>query len=255
MPRKVYKKRSYKKRVYKGRRYKRRYYKRKFYRKSTIKRPEIHISKNNVLFLGPNTNPNQNGTFVNITTIGGSNASNSDDIKFTLNGAEIQGRKIILKYLYIKGYLNSTTVEDDINGKLYIFRRKRNVKNNVMDWPTLLDMPFNLSSPSSWTAENVRDILYCYDWKNDINGQIKHYVKKIYAKYDNTNNIIPFKIRVPLYDCVLTCDSVYDTSGGFFTPQTDASTNGLYLSFITTSNLNDTSVQLKLKYKIYYTDY
>ena len=254
MPRKTYKKRTYKKRVYKGRRYKKRYYRRRFYKKSTIKRPEIHISKDNIVFLGDASNP-QNGTFVNITTIGGNNATNSDDIKYTLNGADIQGRKIRLKYLYVKGYLSFTSAfEDDINGKLYVIRRQKNVSNGGMTWSTLLDMPFALNSPANWTAENIRDILYCYDWKNDINGQIKHYVKKIYAKYDNTNNIIPFKIRIPLYDCVLSCDASYDTNNGVFTPSVNPSTNAIYLSYVSTQP-NNTNVQLKLKWKLYYTDY
>lgn len=255
MPRKVYKKRSYKKRVYKGRRYKKRFYRRRFYKKSTIKRPEIHISKDNITFLGESSNPNQNGTFINITTIGGNNASNSDDIKYTLNGAEIQGRKIRLKYLYVKGYLlTSGSYDDDINGKLYIIRRNKNVSNGGMTWSTLLDMPFGLNNPSSWTAENIRDVLYCYDWKNDLNGQIKHYVKKVYAKYDNTNNIIPFKIRIPLYDCVMTCDSSFDTTNNVFVPSTNPSTNAIFLSYVSTSGTNP-QISLKLKWKLYYTDY
>ena len=255
MPRKVYKKRSYKKRVYKGRRYKRRFYRRKFYRKSTIKRPEIHISKDTVDFLGASTNPYQNGTFFNITTIGGSTASNSDDIKYTLNGADIQGKKIRLKYLYIKGYLSFTSAfDDDINGKLYIFRRQKNASNGGLNWSTVLDMPFALNTPSNWTQQNIRDILYCYDWKNDLNGQIKHYVRKVYAKYDNTNNIIPFKIRIPLYDCVMSCDSSYDSSTGLFSPQLNPSTNGIYLSYVSTTPNNE-NVSFRLKWKLYYTDY
>lgn len=252
MPRKVYKKRRYKKRVYKGRRYKRRYYKRKFYRKSTIKRPEIHISKDNITFLGdPNSNPNQNGSFVNITTIGGNSASNSDDIKFTLNGSDIQGRKIRLKYLYIKGYLMFMgDLDDNVNGKLYVFRRIKNPTNGGIAWGDLLDMPINLNSPSGWTDENIRDILYCYDWKNDLNGQIKHYVRKIYAKYDDTNNLIPFKIRIPLYDCVLTCDCYKDGDNGF-TANTEPSTNGLYFTMLTDA----TNGGIYYKWKLYYTDY
>lgn len=254
MPRKTYKKRTYKKRAYKTRRYRRRYYKRRYYKKS-IKKPEIHISKNTI-DIGPSSSV-KNGDFVNITTIGGTNASNSDDIKYTLNNADIQGRKIRLKYLYIKGYLSTgSSLDNDINGKLYIIRRVKNVSNGGMTWSTLLDMPFALNSPSSWTLDNINDILYCYDWKNDINGQIKHYVKKIYAKYDNTNNLIPFKIRIPLYDCVMVCDSSYDTTSNQFAPSSYPSTNGIFVSYVTNNNTGQiTTHQLRLKWKLYYTDY
>ena len=247
MPRKV-SKRSYRKRPQKARRSRKRFYRRRYYRRNAIKKPEIHISEGTGLYSG-------NGDFSHITAIAGNNALHYDDIKYTLNGSDIQGRKIRLKYLYIKGYLSCTSsFDDDINGKLYIIRRQKNVSNGGMTWSTLLNMPFGLNNPANWTADNIKDVLYCYDWKNDLKGQIKHYVKKIYAKYDNTNNIIPFKIRIPLYDCVLSCDAVYDTTNNYYAPSAYPSTNAIFLSYLSTQPNNE-NVKLKLKWKLYYTDY
>lgn len=258
MPRKVYKKRSYKKRVYKGRRYKRRYYKRKFYRKSTIKRPEI-----NILSVQTNnfTVSTANGQLYPLTQISGDAVNDSDKTIFKIGGSgekTIQGKKIRLKYLYIKGYMYSNDSSDDnINAKIYVFRQKQNIGNQDLKWSDMLDMPFGLDTPTSWTTDNINDILYRYDWKNDIKGKLKHYVRNLYKSYDNTNNIIPFKIRIPLYDCVLTCDNYYDvneSSANKWKASINPSTNGLWFSFITNKGISENHY-LKMKYKLYYTDY
>lgn len=257
MPRKTYKKRTYKKRTYKARRYKRRYYKRRYYRKP-LKKPEIHISSDNIEFSHTGLS---NGTIKNITAISSEPIpaplpapGDNDLVQFNINGKHIEGRKIRLKYLYIKGYLYS--VDNNINGKLYIFRRKKNVSQNGLAWSSLMELPINLNDPSSWTTENINDILYKYDWKNDINNQIKKKVKLIYKSYDNNNNYIPFKIRIPLYDCVLTCDSYYSISNQQWVASEYPSTNALFISYVTNANMGENSTHtLKLKYKLYYTDY
>lgn len=256
MPRKVYKKRTYKKRTYKARRYKRRY-RRRFYRRKTIKKPEIYISDDNLEWSYGNLS---NGEFKNITAISGSIAQDqppyegsSDLMVFKINNKQIEGRKIRLKYLYIKGYLY--TAENNVNGKIYVIRRQKNSGNSGMTWQTLLNMPVNVL-PSNWTNDNINDVLYRYDWKNDLNGQIKHYVRSVYKSYDNNNNYIPFKIRIPLYDCVLTCDNEWVPQTSTWTANVNPSTNGIYLSYVTNAPMGEGSTTtLKLKYKLYYTDY
>lgn len=253
MPRKAYKKRTYKKRTYKAKRYRRRYYKRRYYRRKAIKKPEIHIVDDNLTWSYNNLS---NGEFKNITTITGQvegTGGGPDTIKFSINGKGIEGRKIRLKYLYIKGYLYTT--ENNVNGKIYVIRRQKNGGNAGMSWQTLLNMPVNVL-PSNWTDENINDVLYRYDWKNDLNGQIKHYVKSIYKSYDNNNNYIPFKIRIPLYDCVLTCDNEWVPQTQIWIANANPSTNAIYLSYVTNAPMGEGSTtSLKLKYKLYYTDY
>ena len=253
MPRKVYKKRSYKKRSAKARRYRKRFYRRRFYKRSTIKKPEIHILTQNIIY-GPNDN--QNGSFYPLTAIGGTPISGDDPdlMQYQIFSKNIEGRKIRLKYLYIKGYLY--TDQNNINGKIYIFRRKKNASNSALSWVDLLNLPLNLATPSSWTTQNINDVLYCYDWKNDLKGQIKHNVKVIYKNYDNNNNYIPFKIRIPLYDCVLSCDSNFNISTSKWEVNTHPSTNGLYISYVSNGNMAQGAThELHLKTKLYYTDY
>lgn len=257
MPRKV-SKRSYRKRPQKARRSRRRYYRRRFYRRTAIKKPEIHICSDNIEFSYTGLS---NGTINPITlisgTVGGGGAEgpeNNDLIQFRINNKPIEGRKIRLKYLYIKGYLYSE--DNNINGKLFIFRRKKNTQNGPLTWGGLMELPINLNNPSTWTTDNINDILYKYDWKNDINNQIKKKVKLIYKSYDNNNNYIPFKIRIPLYDCVLTCDASWSSTTPGWTVSSYPSTNDLYISYITNANMGQGSTHaLKLKYKLYYTDY
>lgn len=253
----TYKKRTYKKRTYK-RRYRKRYYKRRFYRKSTIKKPEI-----NILSVQTNnfTVSTANGQLFPMTAISADAVNDSDKMIFKIGGAGekvIQGRKIRLKYLYIKGYMYSNDANDDnINAKIYVFRQKQNIGNQDLKWSDMLDMPFGLDTPTSWTTDNINDILYRYDWKNDNKGKLKHYVRNLYKSYDNTNNIIPFKIRIPLYDCVLTCDNYYDTNesgANKWKASNNPSTNAIWFSFITNKGISD-SHYLKMKYKLYYTDY
>lgn len=256
MPRKV-SKRSYRKRPQKARRSRRRYYRRRYYKRNVIKKPEIHICSDNIEFSHIGLS---NGTIKHITSITGTVGSgaqgpeNNDLIQFRINNKNIEGRKIRLKYLYIKGYLYSE--DNNINGKLYIFRRKKNVSNGPLTWTGLMELPINLSSPGSWTTENINDILYKYDWKNDINNVIKKKVKMIYKSYDNNNNYIPFKIRIPLYDCVLSCDASWNSTDQSWEASAYPSTNALFISYITNASMGEGSTHaLKLKYKLYYTDY
>lgn len=267
----VYKKRYSKKRYYKRFKkgtYQRKYYKRRYkksYRK-TLKRPEVHILKENVFF-----GENMNGALVNLTTITNQNGTTgynqSDEVQYKIRDKNIEGKKIRLKYLYIKGYVNISTTaatdDDNICGKVYVFRRKQNLSNNDLGWNGLLDTPYNLNDTSNFSNQKVlHDILYVYDWKNDVKQQVKRKVKNIYRKYDDGNNVLPFKIRIPLYDCVLTCDNNYNTQYNKFNAQSFPSTNGIWLSFITTKTLSGnadnyafTDNFMKCKYKLYYTDY
>ena len=77
-------------------------------------------------------------------------------------------------------------------------------------------------------------------------------VKNLYRKYDNINNVIPFKMRIPLYDCVLTCDTTFNSTTGY-TAQNNPSTNGLYFTFL--SDKFDSNTSINYKWKLYYTDY
>lgn len=265
----VYKKRFYKRRYYKRFKkgtYQRKYYKRRYkksYRKA-LKRPEVHILKDNITYAS--TGDNHNGTLINLTKISNVDANGyaqSDEVEYKIGDKKIEGRKIRLKYLYIKGYFQvSSNLEDDINGKIYVFRRKQNLSNNELGWNGLLDTPYNLNDTTNFSnAQVIKNLLYVYDWKNDVKTQVKRKVKSLYRKYDDANNVIPFKIRIPLYDCVLTCDNNYSISTGKFSAQSVPSTNGIWLGFITTATLSGgpddqyPGTYLQMKYKLYYTDY
>lgn len=255
MPRKVVK-RSYRKRPQKARRSRRRFYRRRFYKRNPIKKPEIHILKENYEW-GATTGLNKNGDMVHITPISSVDVAGynqSDAVEYNFGDKKIEGRKIRLKYLYIKGYLDCSQTQQDVNGKLYIFRKKANINNNSLSWTDLIDMPINLSDPTTWTNDDNQKILYCYDWKNDIKGQLKKKIKLFYRAYDNVNNMIPFKIRIPLYDCVLSCDSSYDTTDSKWKANNYPSNNAIFLSFINLKPLTGSS-RLFLKTKLYYTDY
>lgn len=269
MPRKTYKRRTYKKRTYKARRYKRRYYKRRYYRKP-IKKPEIHILKEEYAY-SADEGDKVNGGFINITPISADPSTDSDNMKFMIGDKQIEGRKIRLKYLYIKGYYqlsysyqgageDDTENDNNVNAKLYVFRIKKNMSNTFTGWNTFLDMPVNYNNSDNWTYPNIQDILYTYDWRNDLKTNVVKRVKNLYKAYDNTNNLIPFKIRIPLYDCVLTCDNSYSDNNNNYIAQQYPSTNGILFSFITTGALTSKTAQqraqfLKLKTKLYYTDY
>ena len=88
----VQKKRSYKKKSYKRRYYKRRYYKRRYYKRrypKPIKKPEIHITENQ---LGQNAFNNSTygmGLFNNLTVISGSSQNDKDAIEYKLNNPEL----------------------------------------------------------------------------------------------------------------------------------------------------------------------
>lgn len=263
MPRKTYKKRTYKKRAYKTRRYRKRFYKRRFYNKS-IKKPEIHIYKGEQNVININNGVLKHLTPINpVIDLSSGGYTDSDAVEFKLDDKLIDGRKIRLKYLYIKGYFNLfDTSDDNINAKFYVFRYKKNVNNSNLSWSSLMDLPIGvLDTPTSWTASNKKDILYTYDWKNDINNVIKRKVKNMYRKYDDNNNLVPFKIRIPLYDCVLTCDTKFDSTSGRWTAESVPSTNSLWCAFLTTATLYsgtgdaETSNYCRYKWKLYYTDY
>ena len=251
----TYKKRTYKKRSYKPRRYKR-VYRRRYYKRSALKKPEIHIVEDAVNEFPFNNSTFGLGKFNNLSKITGSGVSDLDEIQYKLMGKNIEGSKVRLKYLYIKGYIKvSGTNEDDFNCKLMVFRWKRNTLNNTLSWVDLLNNTTygnpNLSDPSTWSETQRLQLLYMQDWKNDIKINFYKRVKNLYRKYDDANNIIPFKIRIPLYDCVLTCDNTKSSST--YTPNPDASTNGLYFTFLS-NQFNETNT-ISYKWKLYYTDY
>lgn len=258
----TYKKRAYKKRTYKRRYYKRRVYKRRYYK--PIKKPEIHIVENDTLtgYAFNNTGFGL-GKFVNLTTIKSDLVDDIDSVKYevhpvnsTGSGKLIEGKKIRLKYLYIKGFIKiaSTGDADDFNCKLMVFRWKRNTTNASLLWTNLINNTNNidLNDPSTWTEDQRLDLMYKQDWKNDIKINFYRKIKNLYRKYDDANNVIPFKIRVPLYDCVLTCDAFRD-SNGKFAANNHPSTNGLYFTFL--SNKYDETTIINYKTKLYYTDY
>lgn len=267
----TYKKRTYKKRTYKARRYKRRYYKRRYYRKP-IKKPEIHILKEEYDY-SSDDGDYTNGQFINLTPISAVvNSTQSDNMDFKIGDKQIEGRKIRLKYLYIKGYYqlsysyqgsgeDDNTNDNNVNAKLYVFRVKRNTTNsNINSWATFLDMPIGQNNPSSWSQMDIQNVLYAYDWKNDIKTNIYKRVKNLYKSYDNTNNVIPFKIRIPLYDCVLTCENQYSVGNNNWVPNPNPSTNQILFNFVTLGSLTSKTAQqraqfLHLKTKLYYTDY
>lgn len=266
MPRKV-SKRSYRKRPQKARRSKRRYYRRRYYKRSVIKKPEIRILENQA------TNQAFNGGYgvgriLNLTRVDASNPAagvvDIDNVKYTIGnspitgtgGKLIEGSKVRLKYLYIKGYIKvSGTSEDDFNCKLMVFRWKRNTKNDALTWDELINNTINgkpnLSDPSTWTEAQRLELMYTQDWKNDIKINFYRRIKNLYRRYDDANNIIPFRIRIPLYDCVFTCDSKWETNN--WVSYQNASTNGLYFTFLS-NQYNDTNT-ITYKYKLYYTDY
>ena len=243
----VQKKRSYKKKSYKRRYYKRRYYKRRYYKRrypKPIKKPEIHITENQ---LGQNAFNNSTygmGLFNNLTVISGSSQNDKDAIEYKLNNKVIDGSKVRLKYLYIKGYIKVFgTNEDDFNCKLMVFRWKRNTTNTFINWSDLINNinNFNLTDPLTWTEQQRLEMLYMQDWKNDIKVNFSKRIKNLYRKYDDANNIIPFKIRIPLYDCVLTCDCVKNTSTGIYDVISNPSNNGIYFTFLS-NQFNETNV-------------
>lgn len=251
----VQRKRTYKKRAYKKRTYKRRYkrtYKRRYYK--PIKKPEIHIVEDTINEFPFNNGTYGVGTFNNLSKVGGS-TDGLDEIQYTLDGKNIDGSKVRLKYLYIKGFIKvSGTNEDDFNCKLMVFRWKRNTANSNITWDNLINNTnaiTNINDPSTWTETDRLRLLYMQDWKNDIKINFYKKIKNLYRKYDDANNIIPFKIRIPLYDCVLTCDNT--KSGGLYTPIVNPSTNGLYFTFLS-NQFNETNT-ISYKWKLYYTDY
>lgn len=262
------KKRTYKKRTYKRKFYKRRFYKKRryFYKRKPLKKPEIHITENEVV---NKQLTNLNGVFTNLTNIASDDADNYDNIQYKINDKKFDGKKIRLKYLYIKGYIKVENNDDedfvdadDFNLKLMIFRRKRNMSNNNMTWTDIIntgnvypDGPsvyhkIDLTDPSNWNDSDKLWMMYEADYKNDIRINFYRKVKNLYRKYDDANNIIPFKIRVPLYDCVLTCDCKFENR--LFTAYNDPSTNGVYFTILTNNTANKF---INYKYKLYYTDY
>ena len=257
----TYKKRTYKKRTYK-RRYRKRYYKRRYYK--PLKKPEIHILENQAT-AQPFNGGYGVGKILNITRVNGSSSNTDiDQLKYNvgnspitgIGGKDIEGNKIRLKYLYIKGFIKvSGTDEDDFNCKLMVFRWKRNTKNDDLTWNDLINNTINgkpdLTDPSTWTEAQRLELMYTQDWKNDIKINFYKKVKNLYRKYDDANNIIPFKIRIPLYDCVFTCDCKWETNS--YNAFMNASTNGLYFTFL--SNQYNNTNTITYKYKLYYTDY
>ena len=125
------------------------------------------------------------GIFQNLTTITSNDDPDIDKLIFNIGGKPIEGKKIRLKYLYIKGYImvsgsSATTtnnpngtmnindaVDDNFNCKLMVFRWKRNTTNYTLNWTTLMN-GITSNSPANWTTADILNMMYRYDWKNDI---------------------------------------------------------------------------------------
>lgn len=266
-PKKTYKnskKRYYKKRYYK-RRYSKKYRFRKF-RKSVT--PEIQQFKGTLDYTSglDGSVSNSRGSIYTLLNIGTqSSASQPEDVKFTVNGKPITGSKIKLKWLYIKGFYRceqssstgSSTAE--VNLQIKIFRLFKNLTNTSLTWRDIVQDNINYSNVDNDDVQ--RQLLYLSDMKNDLKGKLWIKTKKLYRKYSPINSFIPFKIRIPLYDAVVQCDT--SLSGSSFIASNVPSTNGLYISVLSPTQFPDGPLaespnraykQLYMKYKIYYTD-
>lgn len=267
-PKKTYKK-SYKKRYYK-RRYKKRYskkYRFRKFRKSVS--PEIRQIKGELNYVR-----NQDGTLTNnrgmiyrlIDIDTQTSATEAENVVYRVNGKAISGNKIKLKWLYIKGYYRCENTEREgyspsaeVNVQLKIFRLFKNISNSQLTWGDIIQN--NLDFTQLTTDAVQRELLYLADMKNDLKGKLWIKTKKIYRKYSPVNSFIPFKIRIPLYDAVVQCDSY--KSGNSYIANHDPSTNGLYITMLSPQQVPDGPYtgdaarpyrHLYMKYKIYYTD-
>ena len=235
-PKKTYKKskkRYYKKRYYK-RRYSKKYRFRKF-RKSVT--PEIQQIKGTLDYTSAldGTVTNHRGYMYNLLTIGTQNsASEPENVRFLVNNKPITGSKIKMKWLYIKGYFRCESSSagsygaNEVNLQIKIFRLFKNLTNAPLTWKDVVQDNIDYSNSSLDTDAVQRQLLYLSDMKNDLKGKLWIKTKKLYRKYTPINSYIPFKIRIPLYDAVLQCDSY--RSGTQFISNSDPSTNGLYIS-------------------------
>lgn len=256
MPRK-YKKRTGKKKKY----YKRKYYKRKYYKKASVKKPEIRRVTGEIKY-GNQEGLYKNGDMFNVTSIGfdpipGVIIENNNNVNYKLWTSNILGRKIRLKYLYLKGYLlHNYANNENINAKLFVFDKKRNMDNTGLVWSDVKNTQGLTDNSATWTSLQTADVLYKYDWSNGLKNFVTHKSKSFYSKYDNINNTIPFKLRVPLYDRVMTCSPWIDPAhpnNGWIAKEIPE-TNAIFLSFLSTDN-NMVNTSIVIKWKLYYTDY
>lgn len=265
-PKKTYKKS--KKRYYNKRYYKRRYSKKYRFRKfKKAVTPEIQQFRGTLDYTSglDGSVSNSRGsiyTLLNIATQ--SSSTQPEDVKFSINGKPITGSKIKLKWLYIKGYYRAESpislgAAADVNLHIKIFRVFKNLTNTPLSWRDVVQDNIDYNNIDSDAVQ--RQLLYLSDMKNDLKGKLWIKTKKIYRKYTPINSYIPFKIRIPLYDAVVQCDSYLN--GSSFIANSVPSTNGLYLSVLSptqfpdgplTESPNRAYKQLFMKYKIYYTD-
>lgn len=261
---KSYYKRRYKKRSYKKKRYNRRW-KRHYYKKYIRKAPEIHRSKIDYYF--NNTTGDitadgitylKNGSMVSLT-----NFTKNEFNQLLLNGVPVDGRKVNLKYIYIKGYKdigdanndNETDQENNFYGRMAVYCQRLNTSNGSLSYTQLYNGNlFNLDN-TTWTEKNIRDILYKADYRDDTFRSIRKYHKKFYNKYDDANNTLPIKKRIVL-NKVIECDD--EATSNSTDPQRIPTRNALWLSDITkpgVSNSNWTHIYTHLTVSLYWTDY
>lgn len=227
-PKRTYKKSSkrryYKRRYNKYKKYKKRYNKYKYHMIRGT--PELYKTDQTVIYhsgaydyLGRNSN----GQIMNLCKF----TKNGDQIY--MNGQKINGTKIRMKYIYIKGYIKIGT--HDVNNpdrgmdlRLSVYRKYKNVTNDGLNYSDLYDDSLVPNNPGEWGYDTngfstEHNILYNYEYKGDVKGNIKIYETKKHITYKNYNDYIPFKLRVSC-NCVLQVDEVntnqYSSKNAFF---------------------------------------
>lgn len=272
-----YKKRRYRKRYRKGRKYyKRKYgkgYKKRYYNK-IIKSPEIHKSETEIRFINGAFDHFDDGVHNYIgcgylTPL--TRVSYNEHNQTLINGIKIQGRKIFLKYIYIKGYYynahpNVYGNENNFLGRLGVYIQRQNINNQPLDTSALYDNnPLHKADyvppdNADWTLEDLRNILYKVDYKPDTYRSVKKYHKNIFFRYDNANNTVPFKKRIIVNKVVEIDDDLNEEE----TPSTIPSRNACWMNLIFPFNNfdktaptdpNRSRVEAYTKVSLYWTDY
>lgn len=263
----------------KGRRKGRKYYKRKYgkgykkrYYKKIIKSPEIHKSEQEIRFINGAFDHYDNGThqyigcgyLTPLTTITYNNFN-----QVFLNGVKIQGKKVFLKYIYVKGYyfnVHQNRVGDENNflGRLGVYIQRQNLNNQPLITSALYDSRANNPAEyvpadnADWTIEDIRNVLYKVDYKPDTYRSVKKYHKNIYRTYDNCNNTIPFKKRI-IVNKVIEIDE-----NNLPVPASIPSRNACWMNLIFPYNNFDpgnpddqtkSRVEAYCKVSLYWTDY
>lgn len=229
---------------------KKRYYKRRYkrYRKWKARRgfyrhvastPELHKSSMNFLYGSQNETSSTYLTNGSIVNIGAQSKDASGN--FFFNNVPVSGRKINLKYIYIKGYVctshqySGSTPDsepaDYVNyyHRIALYNVKRNLKNTPPTYADLYDTNLIDSNPNNWEWDTagvehpIRDILFKLSYKEDVYKNIKIYQKKKFMKYKFGGDVIPFKMRLSINQIV-----EFDQNTGYNNP----STNAWYMAMI-----------------------